>query len=150
MSLGTAHNTVKVLKWALLVTVHQHSYLLLPLICCREIYNVNCRSLRVLSLSTARAETTEQQCIWSNALTFPTRYHPFNWLQNSDIRIFTLLQSWLWLGYLSNRCCKGSYRDQQFQASVSSDIWWTLLASYFPHSRPLATSPPLSCLLWDL
>jgi len=101
-------------------------------------------------ISAARAETTDQQCIWSKAVTFPTRYHPFNWLQNSDISFFTLLQSWLWLGYLSNRCCKGSYRDQQFQVPVSSDIWWTLLASHFPHNRPLESSSPLSCLLWDL
>ena len=150
LSLGTAHNIVKVLKWALIVTIHQRSYLLLPLIYCRDICNVNCTPLRVLSLSTARAETTEQQCIWCKALTFLTRFHPLNWLQNSDICFFTLLQSWLRLGYLSNRCCKGSYRDQQFQVPGPSDIWRPLLASYFPHNRSLASSSPLSCILWDL
>jgi len=56
---------------------------------------VNCTSLRILSLSTARAETTEQRCIWSKAPIFLTRFHQL-WLMMTQM----VTEFWYTLLYL--------------------------------------------------
>lgn len=97
---------------------------------------------------------TKQHCVTSQKaiilVLIGMRTWNFMWLKNVDKQIFTLFQSWLWLGYLSDRCCKGPYRNKQLQVPGSSDIWWSLPAPYVPHSRSLASSSFVSCILWDL